>query len=216
MGQASDFCKFAGALAAAGLTILSARIFTRSDGIVLDSFELVDASSGELVKKFKRDKFSAMIKAVLGEGADLDTLVDKNSKTPPLYQTVERDSLEGQVRFDNDRLPSRTLLEVETEDRVGLLYKVSKVLRNSTRPLCKILTGRAAIDSFTSKPPRRENQCSIRTAAHQAALAKALKKDPILDHRHENASTSCMDFGWADSFHGSVDQRAGGCPFRTG
>ena len=177
------FCKFAGALAAAGLTILSARIFTRSDGIVLDSFELVDASSGELVKKFKRDKFSAMIKAVLGEGADLDILVDKNSKTPPLYQTVERDSLEGQVRFDNDRLPSRTLLEVETEDRVGLLYKVSKVLHEQQLDLsyAKILTEKgAAIDSFYIKNQRGEKiSAPSEQRRIKAALLKVLKKDPI-------------------------------------
>jgi len=177
------FCKFAGALAAAGLTILSARIFTRSDGIVLDSFELVDASSGELVKKFKRDKFSAMIKAVLGEGADLDTLVDKNSKTPPLYQTVERDSLENQVRFDNDRLPSRTLLEVETEDRVGLLYKVSKVLHEQQLDLsyAKILTEKgAAIDSFYIKNHRGEKiSAPSEQRRIKTALLKALKKDPI-------------------------------------
>ena len=185
-----------------------------------DSFELVDASSGELVKKFKRDKFSAMIKAVLGEGADLDTLVDKNSKTPPLYQTVERDSLEGQVRFDNDRLPSRTLLEVETEDRVGLLYKVSKVLHEQQLDLsyAKILTEKgAAIDSFYIKNHRGEKiSAPSEQRRIKTALLKALKKDLFPDHCHENASTSCMDFGWADSFHGSVDQRAGGCPFRTG
>ena len=173
------FCKFAGALAAAGLTILSARIFTRSDGIVLDSFELVDASSGELVKKFKRDKFSAMIKAVLGEGADLDTLVDKNSKTPPLYQTVERDSLEGQVRFDNDRLPS-VLLEVETEDRVGLLYKVSKVLHEQQLTLySKSLPRGAAIDSFYIKNHRAEISAPSEQRRIKTALLKALKKDPI-------------------------------------
>jgi len=177
------FCKFAGALAAAGLTILSARIFSRSDGIVLDSFELVDASSGELVKKFKRDKFSAMIKAVLGDGADLDTLVDKNSKTPPLYQTVERDSLEDQVRFDNDRLPSRTLLEVETEDRVGLLYKVSKVLHEQQLDLsyAKILTEKgAAIDSFYIKNQRGEKiSAPSEQRRIKGALLKVLKKDPI-------------------------------------
>ena len=143
----------------------------------------MDASSGELVKKFKRDKFSAMIKAVLGEGADLDTLVDKNSKTPPLYQTVERDSLEGQVRFDNDRLPSRTLLEVETEDRVGLLYKVSKVLHEQQLDLsyAKILTEKgAAIDSFYIKNHRGEKiSAPSEQRRIKTALLKALKKDPI-------------------------------------
>ena len=171
------FCKFTGALAAAGLNILSARIFSRSDGIVLDSFEVVDAGSGELVRKFKRDKFSTIIKKVLGEAADLDALVEKQIQTPPLYQMIEPEPFADRVRFDNQRLPSRTVLEVETEDRVGLLYRISKVLNRLELDLsyAKILTEKgAAVDTFYLKNAQGSK---ITEAAEQETIRKALLQE---------------------------------------
>jgi [protein-PII] uridylyltransferase len=171
------FCKFTGALAAAGLNILSARIFSRSDGIVLDSFEVVDAGSGELVRKFKRDKFSTIIKKVLGEAADLDALVEKQIQTPPLYQMIEPEPFADRVRFDNQRLPSRTVLEVETQDRVGLLYRISKVLNRLELDLsyAKILTEKgAAVDTFYLKNAQGSK---ITEAAEQETIRKALLQE---------------------------------------
>jgi [protein-PII] uridylyltransferase len=173
------FTKFTGALTAAGLNILSARIFSRKDGIVIDSFEVVDAGSGGLAKKFKRDKFSKIIKDVLNEEADLDQMVDKTSQTPPLYQAVERDSIPTAVTFDNERMPRRTIVEIETEDRVGLLYIVSKVFAELSIDLsyAKILTEKgAAIDSFYIQNKKKKKVTSkTEQKALREALAQALE-----------------------------------------
>ena len=168
------FTKFTGALTAAGLNILSARIFSRKDGIVMDSFEVVDAGTGSLVKKIKCDKFSNIIKDVLNEATDLDILVDKASQTPPLYQAVERDSIPTKITFDNERMPRRSIVEIETEDRVGLLYIVSKVFAelNIDLSYAKILTEKgAAIDSFYIQNEEGEK---ITTKAEQQDIRLAL------------------------------------------
>jgi [protein-PII] uridylyltransferase len=168
------FTKFTGALTAAGLNILSARIFSRVDGIVIDSFEVVDAGTGGLAKKFKRDKFSKIIKDVLTQETDLDELVDKASQTPPLYQVVERDSIQTEVTFDNERMPRRTIVEIETEDRVGLLYIVSKVFAelNIDLSYAKILTEKgAAIDSFYIQNKKKKK---ITTKTEQRDIKLAL------------------------------------------
>jgi len=179
----SIFTKFAGALTAAGLNILSARIFSRGDGIVLDSFEVVDAGTGMLVKKYKRDKFSNIIKDVLTDKTDLEKLVEKASQTPPLYQVVERDTIPTKVEFDNDRLPRRTIVEIETEDQVGLLYKVSRVFTslNIDLSFAKILTEKgAAVDSFYIKNAEGDK---ITSAKEQKIIANALTKALTLPNR---------------------------------
>jgi [protein-PII] uridylyltransferase len=55
------------------------------------------------------------------------------------------------LHFDNDLSETRTVLEIETEDRVGLLHVISQVLSECRLDisLAKISTERgAAIDTF--------------------------------------------------------------------
>ena len=45
--------------------------------------------------------------------------------TRPLYQAYTGERIPTQVRFDNESSDTRTLIEIETEDRLGLLYGAS-------------------------------------------------------------------------------------------
>src|SRR5205823_6274521 len=66
--RAGLFNKIAGSLSAASLNILSARIFTRADGIVLDTFFVTDAKTGSLAERDQRDRFENLLyKALTGE-----------------------------------------------------------------------------------------------------------------------------------------------------
>src|ERR1051326_3032145 len=65
------FGKIAGSLTAAGLNILSARIFTRNDGIILDTFFVTDARTGLLADKAEREKFERLVSQALTGDLDL-------------------------------------------------------------------------------------------------------------------------------------------------
>src|SRR5262249_376036 len=146
------FSNITGSFSAAGLNILSAQIFTRSDGIVLDTFYVTDAKTGALANKDEREKFEAVLQKVLtGGDVDFAALIPKHGQTRPLYQSYEGDRIQAQVNFDNEASESRTAIEVETEDRVGLLHVISQALAEVDLNItaAKIVTEKgAAIDTF--------------------------------------------------------------------
>ena len=85
--RAGLFRKIAGSLSAAGLNILSAQIFTRTDGIVLDTFFVADALTGNLAGPDQRDRFESVLhKALTGEEVDFPALIGRQKITRPLYQ----------------------------------------------------------------------------------------------------------------------------------
>jgi [protein-PII] uridylyltransferase len=135
-----------------GLNILSAQIFTRTDGIVLDEFFVTDAKSGSLADRTQRDEFEKLLNKVLNdEEVDFKPLIARQKVTRPLYQAYTGEQMPTRVHFDNEASEARTLIEIETEDRVGLLYAISEVLSEFDLDIsaAKILTEKgAAIDSF--------------------------------------------------------------------
>ena len=122
--RAGLFRKIAGSFSAAGLNILSAQIFTRRDGIVLDTFFVNDAGTGNLASAEQRQKFEAVLhKALTGEEVDFHALIARQKITRPLYQRLHGRAHAHAVAFDNEASETRTLIEIETEDRIGLLYR---------------------------------------------------------------------------------------------
>ncbi|MBC8096480.1 MAG: [protein-PII] uridylyltransferase [Akkermansiaceae bacterium] len=150
--RAGLFSKIAGSFSAVGLNILSAQIFTRSDGIVLDTFFATDAKTGNLASREQRETFEERLNQVLADGeADLPALIAKQKVTRPAYQAYTGERIPTEVRFDNESSGHRTLIEIETEDRVGLLYAISDAFSDLDLDIsaAKILTEKgAAIDSF--------------------------------------------------------------------
>jgi [protein-PII] uridylyltransferase len=176
--RAGLFRKIAGSLSAAGLNILSAQIFTRGDGIVLDTFDVNDARSGNLAGTDQRDTFEKVIdKALTGEEVDFHALIARQKITRPVYQAYVGERMATRIGFDNESSDTRTVIEIETEDRIGLLYAISQQLSELELDIsgAKISTERgAAIDSFYvkeldgSKVNAPERQ---RTIEHKLRLA---------------------------------------------
>jgi [protein-PII] uridylyltransferase len=150
--RAGLFRKIAGSFSAAGLNILSAQIFTRSDGIALDTYFVADAITGNLAGADQRERFeSVLLKALTGEDVDFHALIGRQRITRPLYQAYTGEKIATQIRLDNEASDTRTVIEIETEDRIGLLYTIAQTLTELALDIsaAKICTERgAALDSF--------------------------------------------------------------------
>jgi [protein-PII] uridylyltransferase len=150
--RAGLFTKIAGSHSAAGMNILSAQIFTRSDGIVLDTFFVNDARTGALPEAAQRDKFEEVLNQALGgEPVDFHALIARQKITRPLYLAYTGERIQTRIHVDNEVSETRTLIEIETEDRVGLLYEISHTLSELELDIsaAKILTEKGgAIDAF--------------------------------------------------------------------
>ncbi len=150
--RAGLFGKITGSLSAVGLNILSAQIFTRTDGIALDTFFVNDARTGNLADREKHDKFAELLKKVLnGETVDLPVLISRQITNRPVYEAYVGERMPTEIYLDNDASEARTLIEVETEDQLGLLYAISQTFAELSVDIAgaRIVTERgAAIDSF--------------------------------------------------------------------
>ena len=82
---------------------------------------------------------------------DFNALIAKQKSARPLYQALTGDRIPTRVFFDNTTSELQTVIDIETEDSLGLLYALSQVLSDVGLDisLAKISTEKgAAIDSF--------------------------------------------------------------------
>ena len=168
--RAGLFSKITGSLSAAGLNILSAQIFTRSDGIALDTFFVNDARTGNLAARAQHDEFAGLLERVLnGEPVDLQALIARRIPERRIYEAYAGERIPTAIYFDNESSEERTLIEIETEDQLGLLYAISGTFAGLSVDIAgaRIVTERgAAIDSFYVRElgggkiisPERQNQ----------------------------------------------------------
>jgi [protein-PII] uridylyltransferase len=175
--RAGLFRKIAGSFSAAGLNILSAEIFSRGDGFVLDTYFVADAITGNLAGPDQRDRFESVLqKALSGEEVDFPALIGRQKITRPLYQAYTGENIPTQIRLDNDASETRTVVEVETEDRIGLLYTISQTLTELALDIsaAKVCTERgAAIDSFYV---RELDGAKVLEPDRQQAIAHRLRR----------------------------------------
>ncbi len=140
----------AGAFAVASLNILSADSFIRGDNLVLDVFRV----SNEKLRPVTDERQIATVESTLrnalqSERFDFAPLLAKvRSKMKPRASEID---FPTRISIENKSHPLNTLIQVETADRLGLLYDLVACLgRNSVYiTLSRISTDKgAAIDTF--------------------------------------------------------------------
>jgi [protein-PII] uridylyltransferase len=113
----------AGSLAVGGISILSAQVFTTSDHVAVDLFEVEGAFEPEITEERWRGVRSTLRRVI--EGA---TSIDRKVADMRRYYPGPTVQTPVTVRVDNDASDFSTVLEVGAPDRMGLLYDITQAL----------------------------------------------------------------------------------------
>ena len=111
-----------GVLAQLGLNILDARLNTTADGYVLDSFMVMEGDGGAIEQEHRRAEIRDGLRKVLADPKV--TVVDVTRKTPARLKHFTTPTT---IFFSQDTARRRTLMELVTADRPGLLSLIGRV-----------------------------------------------------------------------------------------
>jgi [protein-PII] uridylyltransferase len=118
------FASITGVLTALNLDILNARIFTAADGRILDVFRISHRGHPELVMaEQKWAKFRSNLEGVLEARIDVVRLVEASQHSTFLRKRAP--NVATVVQIDNDASDGFTIIEVFTEDRIGVLFTIT-------------------------------------------------------------------------------------------
>jgi [protein-PII] uridylyltransferase len=117
----------AGGLAAKGLNILSAQIFTGKNGIIIDTLQVTDYNKKPAVDEQLWEDVKRGLVSLLRGQARVEDMMPRSHAYPK--RTVLKD-VPVRVEVDNEASDKFTVVEVFAPDRVGLLYDITKELYN--------------------------------------------------------------------------------------
>ncbi len=118
------FSRLAGALALVGANVVDARTYTSSDGYATAVFWVQDSEDAPYeASRLPRLK-STIEKTLLGEVLPRISLVDRDR----MKKRERAFNVPTSVAFDNDGSDIFTIIEVDTRDRPGLLYDLTRTL----------------------------------------------------------------------------------------
>lgn len=115
--------RIAGTLAANRINVLSADIFTRNDGLVLDVLRVCTINFEPVASANTRDRVEKMLQHVLDNSREIED-VTRELPAPGGGDPNLRDTFPTRVFVSNTRNPHQTTMEVQALDRLGLLYSI--------------------------------------------------------------------------------------------
>jgi len=156
--RAGLFYKLAGALSVAGLSILGAKVISRSDHIAIDTFYVVEPGRGVVQSASAQELFAKTIESALVSNKDLYPEIVAQSKkhtgsryTATTTGEVLHSSFPPTVEVYHELAMQRTIVEIQARDQIGLLYRLAKAISDHGFDItfARIGTERGvAIDTF--------------------------------------------------------------------
>ena len=121
------FCTLAGTLYAWGLDITKAAAFSNNSGVVVDSLYFKDRFRTLELNPTERERLLRSISDILQGEAPLHKLLESRLRAD--QRQIKR-TVDTRIRHDNESSERNTLLEVVTQDRPGLLHRISSLLND--------------------------------------------------------------------------------------
>ncbi|MDX1764738.1 MAG: ACT domain-containing protein, partial [bacterium] len=121
------FSRIAGVLAARGINILGARIYTTTQGIVIDTVQIESPGETERADRAYWQDVARSIRSVI-QGIDRVDQVFVEHRPPSYLRKRRGRKIPTRIEFDNTVSETRTVIDVSTEDRIGLLFRVTSCL----------------------------------------------------------------------------------------
>ncbi len=157
--RAGLFYKLAGAFSVAGLSILGAKVISRSDHIAIDTFYVVEPGRGVVQSAKAQEIFAKTVEESLVANKDLYPDIVSQAKkfastqrynTPTGSEAVQS-SFPPTVDVYHELSMQRTIVEVQARDEIGLLFRLGKTISDHGFDItfARIGTERGiAIDTF--------------------------------------------------------------------
>jgi [protein-PII] uridylyltransferase len=119
------FAQIAGTLSSQGISILSAQLNTRDDAVVIDTFQVSDEQGQAIVDADVWRRVDRLLASVISGDRDLDEILASRHKAS---DEVAASLPAPRLRIDNEIASQSTVIEVQTQDRPGLGYRIAKAL----------------------------------------------------------------------------------------
>ena len=144
------FSRLAGALALVGANVVDARTYTSSDGYATAVFWVQDGE-GTPYEAARLPRLKAMIEKTLGgEVKPRQSLVDRDK----MKKREKAFRVPTSITFDNEGSDIYTIIEVDTRDRPGLLYDLTRTLAETNIYIASAVIatyGEQVVDTFYVK-----------------------------------------------------------------
>src|SRR5271155_180279 len=122
----SLFASISGALAAWGMNIVKANAFSNAAGMVVDTFYFTDRFRTLEMNLQEWERLKKSIAAVVKGEADVARMLRDRLKSEKVNDPKVR--VATQIEFDDGCSAHSTLVQILTQDRPGLLYRVCSVV----------------------------------------------------------------------------------------
>ena len=178
------FARLAGTLTANGVDVLSVDLWSREDGVAIDTFRLSEVSGHRPVRAERRAKVEEGVREALAGRLDVAAAIEKwrARQAPPASRAWGRGARQPSVRFDHEASASATVIEVKAPDRPGLAWTIADALARLGLNItfAKIATAKAlALDVFYVTDRGRKLGPGDLPRVEQALIAALDERAPV-------------------------------------